>query len=123
MRAARALVLEAPRRLVAREFALPEVGDDDALLRIEACGLCGTDHEEYTGQLFPGYAFVPGHESVGVVEAVGDAAAHRWNVRAGQRVAVEVFLSCGACGECRAGTYRRCARHGLRDMYGFVPAD
>ncbi len=92
-------------------------------LRVEACGLCGTDHEEYTGQLFPGYAFVPGHESIGVVEAVGDAAARRWNVRAGQRVAVEVFLSCGACAQCRAGTYRRCERHGLRDMYGFVPAD
>jgi alcohol dehydrogenase len=116
-------VLEAPRTLVAREFALPEIGDDDALLRVEACGLCGTDHEEYTGQLFPGYAFVPGHESVGVVEAVGDAAARRWNVRAGQRVAVEVFLSCGGCEACRDGAYRRCERHGLRDMYGFVPAD
>src|SRR5262245_2453000 len=94
---ARAPVLEAPRTLVARDFAVPEIGDDDALLRVEACGLCGTDHEEYTGQLFPGYAFVPGHESVGVLEAVGDTAARRWNVRAGQRVAVEVFLSCGVC--------------------------
>jgi alcohol dehydrogenase len=123
MNMARALVLEAPRRLVTREFVLPDVGDEDALLRVEACGLCGTDHEEYTGQLFPGYAFVPGHESVGVIEAVGDAAARRWNVRAGQRVAVEVFLSCGVCPQCRAGIYRRCERHGLRDMYGFVPAD
>jgi alcohol dehydrogenase len=120
---ARALVLEEPRSLAVREFPLPEIGDDDALLRVEACGLCGTDHEEYTGQLFPGYAFVPGHESVGVVEAIGDEATRRWDVRAGQRVAVEVFLSCGVCEQCRAGMYRRCERHGLRDMYGFVPAD
>jgi alcohol dehydrogenase len=120
---ARALVLEAPRTLVARDFALPEVRDDDALLRVEACGLCGTDHEEYTGQLFPGYAFVPGHESVGIVEAIGPDAARRWKVQQGDRVAVEVFLSCGACAECLGGAYRRCARHGLRDMYGFVPAD
>ena len=81
MKTARALVLEAPRSLAVRDFPFPEIGDDDALLRVEACGLCGTDHEEYTGQLFPGYAFVPGHESVGVVEAVGADAARRWNVR------------------------------------------
>jgi alcohol dehydrogenase len=119
--AARALVLEAPRVLVEREFPLPEIGDDDGLLRVEACGLCGTDHEEYTGELHPGYAFVPGHETVGVVEAVGPAAAARWGVRVGDRVAVEVFLSCGACEPCRRGEYRRCSRHGLHDMYGFVP--
>jgi alcohol dehydrogenase len=72
---ARALVLEAPRTLRGRDVPVPEVGDDDALLRVEACGLCGTDHEQYTGALFPGYAFVPGHESVGVVERIGRAAA------------------------------------------------
>jgi alcohol dehydrogenase len=119
----RAAVLEAPRTLRVRDFSLPEIGEDDALLRVEACGLCGTDHEEFTGQLFPGYAFIPGHESVGVIESIGPRAAQRWNVRAGDRVAVEVFLSCGECDECRGGTYRRCVRHGLRDMYGFVPVD
>jgi alcohol dehydrogenase len=45
---ARALVLEAPRQPVIREFALPAVGDDDGLVRVEAC-MCGTDHEQYTG--------------------------------------------------------------------------
>jgi alcohol dehydrogenase len=119
----RALVLEAPYRLEARDFPLPEIGDHDALLRVEACGLCGTDHEEFTGELFPGYAFVPGHESVGIIERIGEHAAQRWGVRAGERVAVEVFLSCRECEACRSGTYRRCARHGLHDMYGFVPVD
>lgn len=119
----RAAVLEAPRRLAVREFARPAVGDDDGLLRVEACGLCGTDHEEFTGHLFPGYPFVPGHESVGVVEEIGPRAAERWGVRAGDRVAVAVFLSCMECDLCRAGEYRRCRRHGLRDMYGFVPVD
>jgi alcohol dehydrogenase len=120
---ARALVLEAPRHLVARDLPVPDVGDDDALLRVEACGLCGTDHEEFTGQLFPGYAFVPGHEAVGVIDAIGAGAAARFGVAAGDRVAVEVFLSCRSCDACRAGAYRRCTRHGLRDMYGFVPVD
>jgi alcohol dehydrogenase len=113
-------VLEAPRRLVPHTYAWPEIGDDDGLLRVEACGLCGTDHEEFTGELFPGYAFVPGHESIGVVEQIGARASERWGAQVGDRVAVEVFLSCGACDACSAGTYQRCARHGLADMYGFV---
>jgi alcohol dehydrogenase len=120
---ARALVLEEPRKLVPRDVPVPEIGDDDGILRVEACGLCGTDHEEFTGDLFPGYAFVPGHESVGIVEQVGSRAAARWGVRAGDRVAVEVFLSCRTCGACRAGAYQRCEHHGLRDMYGFVSID
>jgi alcohol dehydrogenase len=120
---ARALVLDAPRQLNERELPLPAIGADDALLRVEACGLCGTDHEQFTGELFPGFAFVPGHESIGVIETIGDSAAARWGVREGDRVAVEVFLSCGACAACRSGTYRRCERHGLGDMYGCIPVD
>jgi alcohol dehydrogenase len=123
MTAARALVLERPRELRVRELPLPEIGDDDGLLRVEACGLCGTDHEEWSGLLAPGYGFVPGHESVGVVEQVGPAAAERWGVQAGDRVAVEVFLSCRQCDACLGGEYRRCTAHGLADMYGFVPVD
>ena len=123
MRAARALVLEAPRQLVARDLPVPAVGADDAVLRIEACGLCGTDHEQWTGALPAGFAFVPGHESVGTIEAIGAEAAERWGVTEGDRVAVEVFLSCRSCPECAAGQYRRCPKHGMRDMYGFVPVD
>lgn len=120
---AAALVLEAPGRLVRRRLAVPTIGDDDALLRVEACGLCGTDHEQYSGALPAGYAFVPGHETVGVVEAIGDSAAARWGVTAGDRVAVEVFQSCGRCAQCETGEYRRCTRHGIADMYGFIPVD
>jgi alcohol dehydrogenase len=115
--------MEAPRRLVARELPLPEIGDDDGLLRVEACGLCGTDHEQYTGALPAGFAFVPGHETVGVVEQIGARAAERWGVARGDRVAVEVFLSCRRCAACAAGEYRRCREHGLADMYGFRPVD
>jgi alcohol dehydrogenase len=120
---ARALVLEAPHRLVPRDLELPEVGEADGLLRVEACGLCGTDHEQFTGPLFPGFAFVPGHEVVGTVEAAGPVALERWGVRVGQRVAVEVFQSCRTCEHCRRGKYRRCRRHGMADMIGFVPVE
>ena len=123
MRSTTALVLVAPRELEARELPLPAIGDDDGLLRVEACGLCGTDHEEWSGDLFGGFPFVPGHESVGVIERIGPRAAGRWGVREGDRVAVEVFQSCRECDACRAGAYQRCTRHGLRDMYGYVSVD
>ncbi|MGH9096875.1 MAG: zinc-dependent alcohol dehydrogenase [Acidimicrobiales bacterium] len=118
-----AAVLEAPRRLVRRRLPFPEIGEDDALLRVEACGLCGTDHEQYTGVLAAGFAFVPGHETVGVIEAIGPEAVQRWGVSTGDRVAVEVFQSCRACDACRSGEYRRCSRHGIADMFGFIPVD
>jgi alcohol dehydrogenase len=117
---ARALVLVEPRRLEQQRFAVPDVGDDDAVLTVQACGLCGTDHEQYTGQLHGGFPFVPGHETVGVLQRIGRRASERWGVGEGDRVAVEVFQSCGVCHACRSGTYQRCERHGLRDMYGFV---
>jgi alcohol dehydrogenase len=117
-----AAVLRAPRRIEIDRIPAPEVGDDDALLAVEACGLCGTDHEQWSGDLF-GAPLIPGHETVGVIHAIGDAAAQRWNVRVGDRVAVEVFQSCRSCAACVAGEYRRCERHGLRDSYGFVPVD
>jgi alcohol dehydrogenase len=68
---AQALVLEAPRRLVVRELPLPNLDDDDALVRAAACGLCGTDHEQFTGELAGGFAFVPGHETVATIDAIG----------------------------------------------------
>ena len=116
-------MLEGPRRLEHRRFRRPEVGEDDGLIRVEACGLCGTDHEQFTGVLPAGFAFVPGHEVIGVIEDVGSGAARRWGVKAGDRVAVEVFLACGRCAPCEAGEYRHCRSHGLGDMYGYIPAD
>ncbi|HEX6394914.1 MAG TPA: medium chain dehydrogenase/reductase family protein [Acidimicrobiales bacterium] len=119
--AATALVLESPLRLVASSIELPRIRSDDGLLRVEACGLCGTDHEQFTGVMNPGYAFIPGHETVGVIEAIGEEAAQRWGVTVGDRVAVEVFQSCGTCAQCATGHRRLCVRHGIRDMYGFIP--
>ncbi|MDT5237555.1 MAG: alcohol dehydrogenase [Mycobacterium sp.] len=92
-------------------------------VRVEACGLCGTDHEQYTGEFAGGFAFVPGHETIGIIETIGPRAAARWGVAAGDRVAVEVLQSCRACDACLAGEYTRCKRHGLADMYGFIDVD
>jgi alcohol dehydrogenase len=123
MATARALVLERPRQLVPREIEIPEPKPDGAVLRVEACGLCGTDHELYTGTLPLGFAFIPGHETVGVIDAIGDEAGAAWGVAAGDRVAVEPLRSCRQCDACNAGAYGRCAVYGLRDGYGMIPLD
>lgn len=120
---AEALVLTAPRRFERRQFHVPDAGDDAGVLRVEACGLCGTDHEQYTGHIRSPHAFIPGHEVIGTIEQLGPRAAERWGVEAGDRVAVEVFQSCRRCDACRAGVYRRCERNGLATMVGFGDVD
>src|SRR2546426_55588 len=47
----RAIVQTAPRTLELRELPLPEIGPDDALLQVEACGICGSDYEQDEGAL------------------------------------------------------------------------
>lgn len=106
----RAAVATAARTLEFREFAVPPVGADDGLLRVEAAAICGTDWEIY-GRESRGGGLGPlilGHENVGRVVALGERAARRWGVDVGDRVAVEEFLPCGTCRLCRGGDYRLC---------------
>jgi alcohol dehydrogenase len=119
---ARALVLEAPERLVAMEVPIPEPRPGEAILRVEACGLCGTDHEMFTGAMSATLPMIPGHEVVGTVAAATpEFLAARPGLRDGDRVALEVFLRCGQCGPCRSGAYPLCRQHGLTDSYGNNP--
>jgi len=120
---ATAAVLHGVEDLRIETFDLPEVRADDALLRVEACGLCGTDHELFTGHISAPYPVVPGHETVGTIEAIGDQAAAKWKIDVGDRVAVECWQACGACDLCKAGVYRRCTKHGQTDLYGMIPID
>ena len=116
----RAIVQEGPRRLSRQEFPLPDVGPEDALLRVEACGICGSDYEQYAGALPAPFPVIPGHEPVGVVEEIGEVAARRWGVSRGDRVAVEALLPCGHCRECVAGRYRLCRGRGFMSAYGYI---
>jgi alcohol dehydrogenase len=120
---ATALVLEAPRRLVRRRVPIPTVGDDDAMLRVEACGLCGTDHELFTGALPWAPGFVPGHETVGIIESIGPTAARRWGVGCGDRVAVASRPACRRCGRCRRGLLHACERYTGADAYGLISVE
>lgn len=124
---ARAAVQVADRRYEIEEFELPPIGPDAALLRVDACGMCGSDVEQYDGgfaALGVTYPLIPGHEPVGTIAEIGAEAARRWGVREGDRVAVEPVLGCGYCRACLVGDYRRCrsVRPGAAlNAYGYLP--
>ncbi len=117
----RALVQTGPRALELRELPIPDVDDDSALLRVEACGICGSDAEQYTGTIPMVFPLVPGHEPLGVIAAIGDRAAKRWGVDVGDRVAVEALIPCGHCRACREGRYQTCRGRGHMFGHGYVP--
>jgi threonine dehydrogenase-like Zn-dependent dehydrogenase len=127
MAKARAAVQVGPRKYEVQEFEIPHAGADDAVMRVEACGLCGSDVDQYDGKLdamglrFP---VIPGHEPIGIIEEIGPEAARRWGVKRGDRVAVEPTLGCGRCHACMTGNHRRCrvGRPGARlAACGFIP--
>ena len=66
-----ALVLTKPRLLERRTFDLPEITETTGRLRVEACGLCGTDHEMWSGAIRKGLPLIPGHEAIGIIERIG----------------------------------------------------
>jgi threonine dehydrogenase-like Zn-dependent dehydrogenase len=116
-----AMVQHAPRDLRAERFPLPSIGDEDALLRVEACGICGSDYEQFEGALQVPMPVIPGHEPVGIVEEIGETASRRWRVKRGDRVAVETLLPCGFCLECVQGRYRLCRGAGMMSAFGYKP--
>lgn len=113
-----AMVLVGDRQLEQRDIPLPEIDDDTALLRVEACGICGSDYEQYEGVLKTPTPVVPGHEPLGVIAKIGDRAAKRWGVDVGDRVVVETMLSCRFCISCRLGSYHLCKD---RRIYSYIP--
>jgi D-arabinose 1-dehydrogenase-like Zn-dependent alcohol dehydrogenase len=89
------------------ERPIPQPGEGQVLVRIEACGVCHTDSFTVEGQ-YPGLTFprVPGHEVAGRIEAVGSGVS-QWRV--GQRVGVGFFGGCdGTCESCRRGDFINC---------------
>ncbi len=123
-RMALAAVQVADRRLELREFPLPQTGPDDALLRVDACGICGSDLEQFNGQLADlgvlTYPVIPGHEPVGTIEEIGAEASRRWKVNVGDRVAVEPLIGCGFCEGCRAGLVTQCVGWDRFMCYGYL---
>ncbi len=95
----KAVVQTGARALELRELPFPErIGPDEGLLRVDACGICGSHYEQYAGTMpYLPFPLIPGHEPVGTIVEVGEIAAKRWSVAAGDRVCIEALLPCGYC--------------------------
>jgi L-iditol 2-dehydrogenase len=98
-----AAYLQVPFQFEIREVPMPEVRDGWALVRVEACGICGTDlhYARHLATRWQGF----GHEVAGVVAAAGRGVAH---VKAGDAVVLESGSYCAVCANCRNGRVDLC---------------
>src|ERR1700758_3282130 len=120
----RAVVQTGPRQMEMRESPRPVIGPDDgALLRVEACGICGSDVEQYKGAMGTrGLPMIPGHEPLGIIEEISQSASRRGGVSAGDGVAVEILIPCRSCDRCLAGRYMNC-KNRIGSHGGFNPPE
>ena len=102
----KALLLSDLKKLELVETPVPDVADDEVLVRVEACGICGSDVHGFdgsSGRRIP--PLIMGHEASGVIEQVGGDVA---GFSAGARVAFDSTVSCGRCDYCRSGRANLC---------------
>ena len=119
---AKVAMLVGKKEIEIREFPLPEVGPNDVLVKVEGCGVCGTDVHEWKGDPFGLIPVVLGHEGTGEVVALGSNVKTDTGgnpIRVGDKIVTSV-LRCGECGICRLhpGHTNLCDNQGV---YGLIP--
>jgi threonine dehydrogenase-like Zn-dependent dehydrogenase len=102
-----AAVRTGPSRTELREFPMPEIPADGALLRMEVAGICGTDVKMYAQPVIRD-PVIMGHENVGTIERAGRKFVDLHGLGEGDRVFVEHYVACHRCEWCRLGEYRHC---------------
>ncbi len=102
----KAVVIEEPNEVSVKQVDDPTPAPDEALIKVEACGICGTDIHVIRGEFAPTrYPIIPGHEFCGEVVAIGGEVR---NLRVGDFVAVDPSLFDGTCRQCRMGRFNLC---------------
>jgi L-iditol 2-dehydrogenase len=102
----KALVLKEYNHLVYEDVPVPEIGAEDVLVQVKACGICGSDvhgMDGSSGRRIP--PIVMGHEASGVISKLGSAVQNR---QVGERVTFDSTVSCGRCHFCRRGDINLC---------------
>ncbi len=121
-----AVVCHGPEDYRVTEVPVPVAGPGEALIAVEAVGICASDSKCFHGApMFWGddtraayveAPVIPGHEFAGRIVAIDDAARARWGVELDQRVVAEQIVPCEECRYCRRGQYWLCAPH---EIFGF----
>ncbi len=124
----KAIVNHGPNDYRLEELPCPRPKIRELLIKVEACGICGSDGKCMHGASMywsgdePGVdswvktPVVPGHEFVGYIAAAGGGAEEHFGVTVGDRVTAEQIIPCGKCMFCKSGKYWMCEQH---DIFGF----
>ena len=102
-----AAVRTGPSKTEIREYPMPDVPADGALLKMEVAGICGTDVKLYAHPPND-KPTIMGHENIGYIAKAGREFTNRKGFKEGDLVFVEHYVSCGKCEWCHAGQYRHC---------------
>ena len=122
-----AAVRTGPGKMEMREFPMPDIPEDAALLKMEVAGICGTDVKLFKNP--PNNApTIMGHENIGYIAKAGREFTRRKGFKEGDLVFVEHYVMCGKCQWCHQGQYRHCENTHWRNnpegiRYGYTSAE
>jgi threonine dehydrogenase-like Zn-dependent dehydrogenase len=122
-----AAVRTGPQQTELRDFPMPDLPRDGALLKVEVAGICGTDVKMYANPPFDA-PVIMGHENIGILERAGADFKMRHGVEEGDRLFVQHYVACYRCAWCHAGEYRHCEATDWRTnpdarRYGYTSAE
>lgn len=105
----KAIIYDAPRQFEYREVDLPKIEADEILLRVDVCGVCGTDLHVHEGEFGARFPLIPGHEFSGKIVELGSQVK---GLQTGQRVTASTTQACGYCFYCKRGDFLLCENLG-----------
>ena len=101
----KAIVFKEKSKYSLEEVPIPTVGSKDVLIKVNTCGICGTDIHIYEGTFPANFPVIAGHELSGTVEDMGKDVK---NLKVGDHVTVNPNFPCGKCEQCRVGRENLC---------------
>ena len=112
----KAVVYDRPRNYQITDVPMPEPGPGQVRIKVIQVGVCGTDLHIHNGEFMAAFPLTPGHEVVGLVDALGDGVGR---FRVGEQVTVNPNIHCGRCEYCLSGRLILCS--GLKGMESNFP--